>query len=145
MFKLFCKHNYILDRFENRFVNGRRSSGIVGIETFKCARCGKETELEVRPVINRKPPPLLPKSKEGNVSSTSIYLKNKERDENTMKKEWYILETNGFSEEQTQDLLNQTFSAVPFEEKQSFALSHLTEDGVLKLKKYVLPGGDSDA
>lgn len=143
MFKLFCKHNYMLDRFENRFVKGTRSSGIVGIETFKCIRCEKETELEVRPIINRKPP-LLPNSKEGNILSTSIYPKSTEGDGNTMKKEWYILETNGFSEEQIQDLLNQTFSAVAFEKKQSFAISHLTENGVLKLKKYVLPGGDSD-
>ena len=144
MFKLFCKHNYMLDRFENRFVRGTRSSGIVGIETFKCARCGKETELEVPPVINRKPPLFL-NSKEGNVSSTNIYSKSTEADENAMKKEWYILETNGFSEEQMQDLLNQTFSAVAFEKKQSFAISHLTENGVLKLKKYVLPGDESDA
>lgn len=52
-------------------------------------------------------------------------------------KQWYIFEMNGFTEDESQELFNQVFAEVEWEENQGMGISHLTEKGVSDLKKYV--------
>lgn len=62
--RLFCKHEYTLSRFENRFIDDTRSFGITGVETHKCIKCGHEMEKQVRAKFPRQAPPLLPRKEE---------------------------------------------------------------------------------
>ena len=54
-----------------------------------------------------------------------------------MSKQWYVVELNGFEEDESQELFNQAFGNVEWEKRQSMGISHLTEKGVADLKKHV--------
>lgn len=57
-------------------------------------------------------------------------------------KQFYILEMNGFTEDESQDFLNEILWGVDWKEGQGVGFSHLTEKGVEELKKYILKEGD---
>ena len=54
-----------------------------------------------------------------------------------MSKQWYVVELNGFEEDESQELFNQAFGNVDWKTGQSMAISHLTDKGVADLKKHV--------
>ena len=53
-------------------------------------------------------------------------------------KQFYVMEMNGFTEEESQRLFNEVFSKVEWSEKQNMVISHLTDKGIADLKKHVL-------
>ena len=52
-------------------------------------------------------------------------------------KQWYVFEMNGFTEEEAQELFNQAFAEVEWAEEHSMGILHLTDKGVVSLKKHV--------
>ena len=54
-----------------------------------------------------------------------------------MNKQWYVIEINGFSEEEAQEFFNNILKDVKWGNKQSMGISHLTNKGVSDLKKHV--------
>lgn len=54
-----------------------------------------------------------------------------------MEEQLFILEMNGYSEEEAQELLNKAFAMVEFGSNQGMIVSHLNKQGVSDLKEHV--------